>query len=78
MTNLGGSSVGDVDGRRVGGVLLILGNGTLAVLVVVFSLAGAHRNDQVSRAQSQGVTTDLGLRVLQGGKGDSKEAAAAS
>jgi hypothetical protein len=72
MTNLRGSSVGNVDGRRVGFVLLVLAMVTLAVLVVVFSLAGAHRNDQISRLQSQGVTTDLTVGhclIILGGSG---------
>jgi hypothetical protein len=72
MTNLRGSSVGNVDGRRVAYVLLVVVMVTLAVLVVVFSLAGAHRNDQISRLQSQGVTTDLTVThclIILGGSG---------
>jgi hypothetical protein len=64
--------VGKVDGRRVAGVLVVLCLITLAVLVVVFSVAGAHRNSQVSSLRNQGVKVDMtvtGCAVLIGGSG---------
>ena len=72
LTTLRGSSVGKVDTRRVGRVLLVLGLVTLAVLVVVFSVAGAHRNSQVSSLRNQGVTAEMTVTacaVLIGGSG---------
>jgi hypothetical protein len=72
LTTLRGSSVGNVDARRVGHVLLAAALVTLAVLVVVFSLAGAHRNDQISKLHSQGVKVEMTVTrcaVLLGGSG---------
>jgi hypothetical protein len=72
LTNLRGSSVGKVDARRVGHVLLAASLVTLAVLVVVFSLAGAHRNDQISKLRNHGVHVDMtvtGCALLIGGTG---------
>jgi hypothetical protein len=71
-TTLRGSSVGKVDTRRVGRVLLVLCLVTLAVLVVVFSVAGAHRNSQISSLRNHGVTAEMtvtGCAVLIGGSG---------
>jgi hypothetical protein len=72
LTTLRGSSVGKVDGRRVAQVLVVLCLVTLAVLVVVFSVAGAHRNSQVSTLRTHGVKVDMtvtGCAVLIGGSG---------
>jgi hypothetical protein len=72
LTNLRGSSVGNVDARRVGQVLLAACLVTLAVLVVVFSLAGAHRNNQVSKLHNHGVKVGMTVTrcaVLLGGSG---------
>jgi hypothetical protein len=72
LTTLRGSSVGKVDTRRVGRVLLVVTLLTLLVLVVAFSVAGAHRNDQVSSLHNQGVPAVMTVtkcQVLIGGSG---------
>jgi hypothetical protein len=72
LTTLRGSSVGKVDSRRVVRVLVVLCLVALAVLVVVFSVAGAHRNTQVSSLHHQGVKVDMTVTtcaVLIGGSG---------
>jgi hypothetical protein len=72
LTNLRGSSVGTVDTRRVAQVILTACLVTLVVLVVVFSLSGAHRNDQISKLHDQGVKvamTVTGCTILVGGSG---------
>jgi hypothetical protein len=72
LTTLRGSSVGKVDARQVGRVLLVLCLLTLAVLVVVFSVVGAHRNNQISSLHNHGVPADMTVAscgVLLGGSG---------
>jgi hypothetical protein len=72
MTTLRGSSVGTVDTRRVGRVLVAALLVTLAVLVVVFALAGAHRNDQISKLHNDGVNVEMTVTrcaLLIGGSG---------
>jgi len=72
LTTLRGSSVGKVDSRRVVRVLIVLSLVTLAVLVVAFSVAGAHRNSQVSSLRTHGVKVDMTVThcaVLIGGSG---------
>jgi hypothetical protein len=72
LTTLRGSSVGKVDTRQVGRVLLVVSLLTLAILVVAFSAAGAHRNDQVSSVRNHGVPavmTVTDCQELIGGSG---------
>jgi hypothetical protein len=72
LSTLRGPSVGQVNVRRIGQVLAGLGLVTLAVLVVVFALAGAHRNAQISNLRTNGVTVEMkvsGCLVQIGGTG---------
>jgi hypothetical protein len=57
LSTLRGAGV-NYDARRVGQVVVGLCLLTLAVLVVIFSIAGAHRNSQISRLQHDGVPVD--------------------
>jgi hypothetical protein len=45
VTNLRGSSVGKVNTRRVGQVILVITLVALLVLSIVFFVAGVHRNN---------------------------------
>jgi hypothetical protein len=69
---LRGAGVGGVDTRRLGRVILGLVLATLAVLVIVFTIVGVHRNQQDDRLHSQGVPvtfTVSGCLGLLGGSG---------
>lgn len=52
---LRGAGVGDVDTRRLGKIFVWVILVTLAVLVVVFSLVGVHKNQQDNRLHNDGV-----------------------
>jgi hypothetical protein len=72
VSTLRGPSVGQVNVRRIGQILALIGLVTLVVLVVVFALAGAHRNSQISNLRTNGVTVDMkvsGCLVQIGGTG---------
>ena len=72
MTNLRGSSVGKVNTRRVGQVILVITLVTLLVLAIVFFVAGVHRNNQISSLHDNGVPavmTVTGCALLIGGSG---------
>jgi MYXO-CTERM domain-containing protein len=61
-----------VDARRVGRIAIGLILATLAVLVVVFTLVGVHKNQQADRLHSNGVPvtfTFTSCRGLLGGSG---------
>ena len=69
---LRGAGVGRVDARRLGRILIGLVLATLAVLVVVFTVVGAHQNQQDDRLHDQGVPvtfTVSGCLGLLGGSG---------
>jgi hypothetical protein len=71
LTTLRGNGV-DIDIHRVGQVIVGLCVVTLAVLVIVFSIAGAHNNDQVNRLRHDGVPVTIvvsGCIGLLGGSG---------
>jgi hypothetical protein len=59
LSTLRGASVGQVNVRLIGQVLALVGMVTLTVLVVVFALAGAHRNSQISTLRTHGVAVDM-------------------
>ena len=62
----------DFNARRVLQVVLGVVIGTLAVLVVVFTIGGIHSNDQINRLRSQGTpvtVTVSGCLGLLGGSG---------
>lgn len=66
-----GASV-QFDAQRLGRVALGLVMGTLAVLAVVFTVAGNHSNDQIDRLHNQGVAVTVtvsGCLGLLGGSG---------
>ena len=72
MTNLRGSSVGKVNTRKVGQVILIMTLVALLVLATVFFVAGVHRNNQISGLHDHGVAavmTVTGCALLIGGSG---------
>lgn len=72
MTNLRGSSVGKVDPRKVGQVILTMTLVALLVLAIVFFVAGVHRNNQISGLHDHGVAavmTVTGCALLIGGSG---------
>ncbi len=61
-----------IDGRRVARVLVGIVIVTLAVLVVVFTVVGIHKNDQIDQLHNQGVPvtfTVTGCMGLLGGTG---------
>ena len=61
-----------IDGRRVARVLLAIVIATLAVLVVVFTVVGIHKNDQIDELHNRGVPvtfTVSGCLGLLGGSG---------
>ena len=71
MGTLRGAGV-QIDGRRVGRVLIGLVLVTLAVLVIVFTLVGVHQNQQADRLHDDGVPvtfTVSGCLGLLGGSG---------
>ncbi len=72
VTNLRGSSVGKVNTRRVGQVILVITLVALLVLSIVFFVAGVHRNNQISSLHKNGVPavmTVTGCALLIGGSG---------
>lgn len=71
LTTLRGASVA-VDPRRATQVAVAMGMATLAVLVVVFFVVGAHKNNQITSLEQHGVTvqdTITGCVGLLGGSG---------
>ncbi|HXY45667.1 MAG TPA: hypothetical protein VEH29_15890 [Acidimicrobiales bacterium] len=71
VTTLRGAGV-EADSRRVARVAVGLCLLVLAVVVVVLFLAGARKNDQITRLRESGVAvkvTVLGCRGLMGGSG---------
>ena len=69
---LRGAGVGRVDTRRLSRILIGATLATLTVLVVVFTVVGAHKNQQDDRLHSQGVPvtfTVSGCLGLLGGSG---------
>lgn len=71
ITILRGAGV-EVDGRRVGRVVVAVCLVTLAVLVVVLFLAGVQRNAQITRLRQSGVAVKVtvsGCLGLMGGSG---------
>jgi hypothetical protein len=73
VSTLRGAGAGlTVDTRRVGRVIVGLLLVTLAVLVVILFVAGAHKNTQISRLHDDGVAVAIrvsGCRGLLGGSG---------
>jgi hypothetical protein len=59
LSTLRGPSVGPVNVRRIGQILAALGVLSLIVLVVVFLVAGVHRNSQISDLHQHGVKTNM-------------------
>jgi hypothetical protein len=59
VSTLRGPSVGQVNVRRIGQLVAGLSVVTLVVLIVVFVLAGVHRNSQLSNLHQHGVTVDM-------------------
>jgi len=71
LSTLRGAGV-NVDARRVGQVVVGLGLLTLAVLVIVFTIAGFNNNSQINRLHHNGVpvtVTVSGCSGLLGGSG---------
>jgi hypothetical protein len=71
VATLRGAGVG-ADTRRVGAVAVALVAGALLVLVVAFAVAGAEKNDHITRLRQQGVpveATVTGCTGLLGGSG---------
>lgn len=72
MSTLRGAAVGDVDGRRVRGAVLIVCAVVLTVLAVSLFVAGARKNAQIDSLRRNGVpvvVTVTGCRGLLGGSG---------
>jgi hypothetical protein len=72
MMALRGASVGKVNRRRVVQVIEALSVATLAILTIIFFVAGIHRNNQISDLKSNGVTVNIkvtGCLALIGGTG---------
>jgi hypothetical protein len=59
VSTLRGPSVGQVNVRRIVQLLVGLTVVSLIVLIVVFLLAGVHRNSQISNLRQHGVTVDM-------------------
>jgi hypothetical protein len=59
VTTLRGASVGPVDTRRVGQVVVGLCLAILATLVVVLFLSGLHKNAQISSLRQHGVVVEV-------------------
>ncbi len=55
-----------IDGRRLAQVLLGIVLATLAVLVVVFAVVGAHKNHQIDELHNQGVAVAVTVTSCQG------------
>ncbi|MGO8875946.1 MAG: hypothetical protein ACLQNG_09300 [Acidimicrobiales bacterium] len=71
VTTLRGAGV-EVDGRRAGRVAAGACLVTLAVVVLVLFIAGARKNDQITRLRENGVAVKVtvsGCRGLMGGSG---------
>src|ERR1700728_2043273 len=59
VTTLRGASVGPVDTRRVGQVVIGLCLAILATLVIVLFLSGLHKNAQISSLRQHGVVVEV-------------------
>jgi hypothetical protein len=59
VSTLRGPSVGQVNVRKIGQLLAGLGVVALVVLIIVFLLAGVHRNSQISNLQQHGVAVNM-------------------
>jgi hypothetical protein len=66
----------DVDARRLGRFLFALCLVALAILVVFFSVVGAHHNDQINRLRHDGVPVTVTVSTCQGLLGGSGSNAA--
>jgi hypothetical protein len=73
---LRGAGVGTVDAKRVGMVVVGMGIVALAVLVVVFFVAGVHKNDQITRLHQHGVPVTITVTGCLGQLGGSGSNAA--
>lgn len=58
LSTLRGAGV-DIDVRVVGRVVVILCLVALAALVIIFTLAGVHKNSQINRLRHNGVPVDV-------------------
>jgi hypothetical protein len=72
VSTLRGAGVGAVNARRVGTIVVGLSLVALTVLVVVFFVAGVHKNDQINDLRQHGVPVEVtvtGCTGLLGGSG---------
>jgi hypothetical protein len=58
LSTLRGAGV-DINARVVGRAVVVLCLVTLATLVIVFTLAGVHKNSQINRLRHDGVSVDV-------------------
>jgi hypothetical protein len=71
LTRLRGNTV-DIDVRRLGTVIVGICLVTLLILVIVFTIVGAHNNNQINRLRHDGVPVTVkvtGCQGLLGGSG---------
>ncbi len=71
LTRLRGNTV-DIDVRRLGKVIVGVCVATLLILVIVFTIVGAHNNNQINRLRHDGVPITVkvtGCQGLLGGSG---------
>jgi hypothetical protein len=66
IATLRGAGVGTVDTRRVARVAIGIVLATLLVLVVVFAVAGLHRNEQADRLHQEGVPVTFTITACTG------------
>jgi hypothetical protein len=65
LSRLRGNTV-DVDVRRLGKVILAICLLTLVVLVIVFTIVGAHNNSQINRLRHDGAPVTVKVTACQG------------
>jgi hypothetical protein len=65
LSTLRGAGV-EFNSRKVGGFLATLGLATTAVLVVVFTIVGVNKNDQINRLREHGVPVTVTVTSCQG------------
>ncbi len=63
---LRGAGVGTIDTRRLGRIVVGLILATLAVLVVVFTVVGVHKNQQADRLRDDGVPVTFTISACTG------------
>jgi heme/copper-type cytochrome/quinol oxidase subunit 2 len=63
---LRGAGVSGVDTRRLGQIVLWIVLATLAVLVIVFTLVGVHKNQQANRLHNDGVPVTFTVSTCTG------------